>query len=630
VLVNLGAHHNGNGAVRTLSTTLIEAGLLSAAVLATLRTLRRRQAQRRPSGRRVPLPGRRLAATELALRTGERPDQVAAVAQAVRALAATLRAADGDVPTILGVVAAPEAIELLINRPLTPPAPWTPAAEGFRWRIETTQLGGAVWQDSEPLPALVPIGRAAGSQADVLLNLEAAGLLWVRGQRADGVVRAIASSLTGTPWAGSVNVVSVGFGAGLDAAEHVRAVATVEEIFDELQSTVAVMAPVIAGADPFHGRVRERSGDGWPPTVVLCTSEIGQEQTDRLARLAGPGTGLVAVIAGATPLAGWTLDVDGDPMAVQPLRLAIEPTILNDTDFGGIGELYQLAEQESGADPDAPPYDSLEISADRKPRLAPLTFPSAAADKPPVLVRVLGTIELEGVGEFKRPKSRELAVYLSLHPSGVGEAELDEAMWPSTGPRLVSPSTRDSTVSVARTALGGPGRLLPAQVHGREKRYQVSTDVVTDWALFCELHRKGRAERDSAVVSQALELVRGRPFDGVLAARTYGWVHTEGHARQMEAEIGDAADLAAELLLADGRALEARAAARCGLLADPYLERLWVRLMEVADQLGDSQEVERIMDELDRVLELNGDFAGLHPQTLAAYERLSRRHRLPR
>jgi DNA-binding SARP family transcriptional activator len=171
---------------------------------------------------------------------------------------------------------------------------------------------------------------------------------------------------------------------------------------------------------------------------------------------------------------------------------------------------------------------------------------------------------------------------------------------------------------------------LPAQVHGREKRYQVSTDVGTDWALFCELHRRGRAERDSAILGQALQLVRGRPFDGVLAARTYGWVHTEGHARQMEAEIGDAADLAAELLLAGGRAVEARAAARCGLLADPYLERLWVRLMEVADQLGDSQEVERIMDELDRVLELNGDFAGLHPQTLDAYERLSRRHRLPR
>jgi two-component SAPR family response regulator len=96
----------------------------------------------------------------------------------------------------------------------------------------------------------------------------------------------------------------------------------------------------------------------------------------------------------------------------------------------------------------------------------------------------------------------------------------------------------------------------------------------------------------------------------------------------MEAEIGDAADLAASLLLADRRPVEARTAARRGLLADPYLERLWVRLMEVADALGDSQEVERIMDELDRILELDGDFSCLHPQTLAAYQRLSRRQHL--
>jgi two-component SAPR family response regulator len=96
----------------------------------------------------------------------------------------------------------------------------------------------------------------------------------------------------------------------------------------------------------------------------------------------------------------------------------------------------------------------------------------------------------------------------------------------------------------------------------------------------------------------------------------------------MEAEIGDAADLATELLLAEGQPVEARAAARRGLLADPYLERLWVRLMEVADMLGDSQEVERIMDELDKVLELNGDFSGLHPHTLVAYQRFSRRHRV--
>jgi DNA-binding SARP family transcriptional activator len=246
---------------------------------------------------------------------------------------------------------------------------------------------------------------------------------------------------------------------------------------------------------------------------------------------------------------------------------------------------------------------------------------------PPVFVRVLGSIEIDGVGAWKRAKSRELAVYLALHPNGVGEAELDEALWPSDRGRLVAPSTRDSTVSVARTALGGPSRLLPAQGQGREKRYQVGPEVGSDFAVFCTLHREGRRAEAIEPLSAALRLVRGRPFEGVVSGRTYTWVHTEGHAHHIEAEVGDAADLAASILLARARPLEARWAARQGLVADPWCERLWVRLMQAADDLGESHEVERVMDELDAVLELGGDFSSLHPTTLAAYERHRRRSR---
>jgi DNA-binding SARP family transcriptional activator len=184
-------------------------------------------------------------------------------------------------------------------------------------------------------------------------------------------------------------------------------------------------------------------------------------------------------------------------------------------------------------------------------------------------------------------------------------------------------------VSVARSALGGAARLLPAQGQGREKRYQLGPEVQSDWSHFCTLHRFGRQHASVASLHQALELVRGRPFEGVISGRTYGWLHTEGHGRHIEAEVGDAADLAAELYLDAGNPLAARWAARRGLLAEPYTERLWVRLMEAADALGESQEIERIMDELDVVLELEGDFSGLHPNTLATYDRLSRRHRYP-
>jgi hypothetical protein len=179
--------------------------------------------------------------------------------------------------------------------------------------------------------------------------------------------------------------------------------------------------------------------------------------------LATPGSGVIAVINGGCQSTSWTIDVDSRPVTVQPLRLAVEPTLLPAEDLRQIGELYEVAVDESGATSDEPPYQDLEISADRPaPSLAadlrrvesPVAGSLAASNgnggasrpsfKPalPIRVSILGTVEIEGAKVFKRAKSRELAVYLALHPSGVGEAELDEAMWPSTGGRLVAPSTR--------------------------------------------------------------------------------------------------------------------------------------------------------------------------------------------
>jgi len=87
----------------------------------------------------------------------------------------------------------------------------------------------------------------------------------------------------------------------------------------------------------------------------------------------------------------------------------------------------------------------------------------------------------------------------------------------------------------------------------------------------------------------------------------------------MQAEIADAADLAAGLYLDSGQPLEARWAANQGLLSGLYTERLWVRLMAAADALGEAQEVERLLAEMDTRLGLDGDYSQLHPDTIAAY-----------
>lgn len=669
VLLNVTAGRRTHSSAANL---LLESGLVGASALGVIRVLRHRQAQRRPAGRRIRLPGPALARSELALRAGERPDRVSLVTGALDLLATTLAEAASPLPTVLGVLVDDDALEVLLARPAPAPDPWSASAEGFRWRIAASAVVAGLAQRSAPLPALAAVGRAATGEADVLINLEAAGIVGIRGRpsRVAGLLHAVATHLIGAPWAAAVDLVLIGFPPGLIQGDRVRTAPSFAALHGELRATEEIMTAAVTGhgcADAFHGRVRGEAGDGWPPTVVLCCQPLSVEEAAWLRQLTGPGhSGVAAVVTGAGVTSGgggarWLIDVDARPMPIDPLRLAVEPMVFDATAMDDIAELLEIAQDDSGATLQDAPYDRIDLSVERvEPEVttqerAPQPVPECPADgslaerlarlspsghngdqgdlpalaDPQILVRVLGTVEVDGAIEFKRAKGRELVVYLAMHPHGVGEAELDEALWPSRESRTVVASTRDSTVSVARSAIGGPARLLPAQGQGREKRYQLSGDVQSDWSRFCTLHRWGRDHRSGAALRAALELVRGRPFDAVVSGRTYGWIHTEGHGRHIEAEVADAADLAAGLYLASGDALAARWAARQGLLTDPYAERLWVRMMESADHLGESQEVERVMDEMDVVLELGGDFSGLHPNTLAAYDRLSRRRRWP-
>lgn len=656
----------GPAQVKADVNALIEAGLIGAAVMGIIRALRRRQARRRPPGRRIRLPGPALAPMELVLRRAETPDRMPLVERAVAALVAALRHEGVTPPGILGVLVDDDSVEVLLARPALPPSSWSAVAEGFRWRIEASDVPPDRPLGSAPLPALACLGRVAGGSADALINLEAAGLVGVTGNpaQAAGLVYALATHLIGAPWAGAVNLVLVGFPAGLAVPDNARRVSSLRELFDELRATADMMTSTARRhecPDAFTGRLRGVSGDGWPPLVVLSARPLRSDELQVLTDVARPAQGVVAVAVNPGSAATWVIDTSIQPCPVTPLRVAVEPTVLDRSSMSAIAELIAIAEDDTGAHLDDAPYDRIELSVDRESPPEPTAIGAVEAaetsltvrlgrphgaqgaganrdrgdlslpdfERPAILVRVLGSVEIEGAAEFKRAKSRELVVYLAMHPNGVGEAELDEALWPSSGGRVVVASTRDATVSVARTALGGPARLLPAQGQGREKRYQLGPEVQSDWSQFCALHRFGRNRQSTDSLRRALELVRGRPFEAVISGRTYAWLHTEGHGRHIEAEVGDAADLAAGLFLQAGDPLAARWAARRGLLAEPYTERLWVRLMEAADALGESQEIEQIMDEMDVVLELEGDFTGLHPNTLTVYDRLSRRRRFP-
>jgi DNA-binding SARP family transcriptional activator len=273
-----------------------------------------------------------------------------------------------------------------------------------------------------------------------------------------------------------------------------------------------------------------------------------------------------------------------------------------------------------------------------------------------VEVAILGPVELRGAARpFRRAWSLELVAYLAVHPDGASSDRWATALWPD---RVMADPTRHSIASAARRALGrAPGGEdhLPRR-HGG---LRLAPTVRTDWARLRSL----AASEEPAAWAAAMTLVRGRPFDGL---RAPDWAVLEGTLASVEDDVTALALRLAEHRLASGDSRGATDAARRGLRASPYDERLYRVLLRAADAQGNPAGVEAVMAELLGLIDgpapagwsqrdstypagaARGPFGGgsrhprhgagglmaealaaLHPQTVALYQDLSRRPALP-
>jgi DNA-binding SARP family transcriptional activator len=238
-----------------------------------------------------------------------------------------------------------------------------------------------------------------------------------------------------------------------------------------------------------------------------------------------------------------------------------------------------------------------------------------------VEVLVLGPVELRGAArEFTRAWAKELVVYLAMHPRGASNEAWATALWPD---RLMAPSSLHSTASVARRALGrardGVDHL--PRSHGR---LALGPTVGTDWDRFVRLADGGRPARWRS----ALDLVRGRPFEGL---RSSDWPILEGIGPAIESSVVDLSGRLAGACLRAGDARGAEWSARKGLLVSPYDERLYRMLLRAADLAGNPAGVEAVMAELVRlVAEGVEPLESVHPSTLQLYRSLTRRKPVPR
>ncbi|MEV0604628.1 LysM peptidoglycan-binding domain-containing protein [Streptomyces sp. NPDC050315] len=255
-----------------------------------------------------------------------------------------------------------------------------------------------------------------------------------------------------------------------------------------------------------------------------------------------------------------------------------------------------------------PPSPDATPAADAQTATTPMTgdTPVPASEEQGPVVRVLGPVEVTGARgrtESRRERtSTELAAWLILHP-GRDHHALDEALWPG---REVSRKVRNSTVSRLRAWLGTDEDgtpYLPAIASTAGARYALADTVTCDWHRFQQLAADGTAQPGSsgtALLRQALELVRGRPFASV-NPRRYVWA--EHLAQDMIAAIVDVAAELAERYLAGRDPRGALWAASKGLEAAPEMEHLYRLLFQAYAAVGDLDSLERAAQQLDHLNE---------------------------
>jgi DNA-binding SARP family transcriptional activator len=645
-------------------------GLLAVGVLATLARQRRRQQRHRRPGRRPRLPVGEAARTEQRLRAAAEPEWARFLDAALRTMAARIRHMGMAPPTVEAVLLGATTLEILLREPVeVAPTPFTLSDDGRRWtlpcHIPVPHLETFAEDAVAPLPGLVTLGMSEAGQ--LLVNLEAPGLTALAGPAAGArpLLDAMAVEFATAASSGFVQVLLVGFGPELDRLERVQRVAQLEDALPDLERQAEDSATLLEErgcASVYGGRIAGAGADSWTPTVVLVAQPPSAEALERLAAVTSDprGSTIAAVLLGDCPQAGWQLEVGEELVRVPGLDLEVQPQRLTPAEYSAIGELLTTAGDVDGVPPDAAPYSELQPTGPAEPpvpaqpsssveessptnpstvvadlqsgrlagaRLAAASLAGAESTQAAVEVQVLGRVQLHGVRKIERSKSIELIVYLALHPQGVDGDHLWEALWPE---KPLVPGTLHTTVTTARTGLGrapDKTRYLP---DARDGLYRLSEAVGLDWARFQALAGRGQAGGPDApvVLRQALELVRGTPLESPVS-RSYEWAVV--HRTEMETVIAEVAERLGLLCLDAEDPEQANWAARRGLAASPYDERLYRVLMRSAHAAGNPAGVEAVWQELLAVLGADLELVDedLHPETVACYSAL-RGSRRPR
>jgi hypothetical protein len=622
-------------------------GLGGLALLAALERARRAAGRRRRPGRRVaPVPAR-LQPVESAVRTAARRGARDAIAvQLTVRLAVRLAAARGHQLPLLAVLHRPDGtVELrLASDPSLPtssraPAPFLDSAGGWLLPADAAQYLAAAADGEDPRPALVPVGQLG--DATCLLDLEGAGLVGIAGdaEAVTDLLITVVLALAGAPWASSVRVlaepalarrlppldrveVCQDHPAEQAASPNGQDAPTTGHMGGNLATRIpglvgyaaAAAAEVRAGGHESLAAARAAGAADSTELVLLAGFPVAALPTELAAAAADPASPLLALVLGA-PANGVTWTLRGGRLEVPGLPEPLAPTRTDTDQQAGVAALLT----EIAAAPDVPAEhpDYAHLRADAPPQPAPpvAAEPDRVADaslpNDPLApgrfeVAVLGPVELIGAVVPGRPVLLEIAVYLALHRRGVTGEQLATALNPDG---LLAAKTLRNRVGELRRVLSGAISNGPC--------WRLADVITSDWQRFQAL-----AAGDWAQQRAALELVRGRPFDGLDAPE---WLFRERFAAEVEAAVLDLAAAVARDALHRGEPTVAARAAAAGLRANPDDERVRRLEMRAAAASGDLSRLRAVMSELKALVAADDDPEhAITEETRTLYGRLLR------
>ena len=512
----------------------------------------------------------------------------------------------------------------------------------------------------------------------MLVDLEQITALGLEGSDAHAmpVLAALAVELATNPWADDLLVTLVGCLPELPrtvATGRLRHVERVEQLVADLEGRAVDVERVLRESgveDLAVARANGLAEDAWSPEIVLMTHEVSPALRARLEDVLYrvPRVGMAAVTGGTSGLGEWRLRFDGDGSSarLEPAGLTLRPQRLAGAEYEHLLGVLQL----SDADP-VPGRDWGALLPVGEPALADLPVPSTgsrsvevrrlASTAPEVPIQVDASSAVDpserseqGVGEVVRLPGRAPAVqlfgpvtvlratgpepvvvkdgravanhvgratalvaFLACTPQGATTEQVGAALSPV---RRLSPSTIWSLASRTRRWLGNDHDGVPYYPRTPDAgAHRLNPAVRTDWSRWLELVGDDAAATPSERLVEALELVSGRPFDGVVE-RHYAWA--EPLRQEMTAAVVDVAHEVARRALGSGDADTARWASRVGRRVDPVNELLWRDGLR-AEYLAGNREAQRRF--VDQLLALADDLeSDLEPETerlLAELER---------